>query len=99
MFSQNKVITLIQSPNLVYLFLNFDRCSLVIKIAKDVNKAVQLVITIPMLGFKIDIVEVPVADSDPIKISVIKNNTFFLFKLLYFFLKFSLSILSEFNIF
>ena len=74
-------------------------CSLVIKIARDVNKDVELVITIPMLGFINDIVEVPIANPDPIRISVINKKSFFLLKLLYFFLKFSLSILSEFNIF
>ena len=50
-----------------------------IRIAIDVNKAVELVITIPMLGLINDIVEVPKADPDPHKISVIINNTFFLF--------------------
>ena len=60
-------------------------CSFVIKIARDVNKAVELVNTIPMLGFNIDIVEVVIADPDSNKISVIINNTFLLFKQLYFF--------------
>ena len=55
-----------------------------IKIAIDVNKAVEEVNTIPMLGFISDIVEVPIADPDPINISVIINNIFFLFKFLYF---------------
>ena len=53
-----------------------------IKIARDVNKAVEEVINIPMLGFINHIVEVEIADPDPIRISVIINNTFFLFKLL-----------------
>ena len=57
-----------------------------IRIAILVNEADELVITIPMLGFIIDIVVALIADPDPIKISVINNNTFFLFKLLYFFL-------------
>ena len=56
-----------------------------INIARDVNEAVEEVNTIPMLGFINDIVDVEIADPDPIKISVIFNNTFFLFKLLYFF--------------
>ena len=60
--------------------------SLVIKIAILVNKAVEEVNTIPILGFNNDIVEVPIADPDPTNISVIINNTFFLFKDLYFFL-------------
>ena len=59
---------------------------MVISIARDVNKAVEEVNTIPMLGFINDIVDVEIADPDPIKISLIINNTFFLFKLLYFFL-------------
>ena len=45
-----------------------------------------MVNTIPMLGFINDIVEVEIADPGPIKISVIDNNTFVLFTLLYFFL-------------
>ena len=36
-----------------------------IRIAIDVNKAVELVNTIPMLGLINDIVEVPIADPDP----------------------------------
>ena len=85
-FSYNKVITLIQSRNFVYLIFKFDIHSLVIKIAILVNKAVELVKTIPMLGFNNDIVEVPIADPDPTNISVAFNITFFLFKDLYFFL-------------
>ena len=50
-----------------------------IKIARDVNKAVEVVITIPMLGFINDIVDVKIADPPPIKISPIINNIFFLF--------------------
>ena len=52
----------------------------------DVNRAELLVKTTHILGFINDIVEVPIADPDPIKISVISSNFFFLFKLLYFFL-------------
>ena len=54
-----------------------------IKIAKDVNKAVDEVNTISILGFINDIIDVEIADPDPIKISVINNNIFFLFKFLY----------------
>ena len=57
-----------------------------IKIARDVNKNVEEVNTIPMLGFINDIVDVEIADLDPTTFSVIINITFFLFKLLYFFL-------------
>ena len=42
-----------------------------IEIARDVSKAVELVNTIPMLGFINDIVEVVIAEPDPNKISVI----------------------------
>ena len=49
-----------------------------IRIAIDVNKAVELDNTMPMLGLINDIVEVLIADPDPIKISVINNITFFL---------------------
>ena len=58
--------------------------SLVIKIAILVNKAVEEVKTIPMLGLINDIVEVLIADPDPTKLSVIINYTFFLFNDLYF---------------
>ena len=53
-----------------------------IKTAILVNKAEDLVNTIPMLGFVIDIVEVLIADPDPIKISVIINN-FFSYSMVY----------------
>ena len=48
-----------------------------IKIARDVNKAVEKVNTIPMLGFINDIVDAEIAYPDPIKISVIINTIFF----------------------
>ena len=51
--------------------------SLVIKIAILVNKAVEEVNTIPMLGLNNGIVEVVIADPDPNETSVINNNTFF----------------------
>ena len=48
-----------------------------IKKAIDVNKAVEEVKTTPMLRLNKDIVEVLIADPDPIMISVINNITFF----------------------
>ena len=51
--------------------------SFVISIAIDVKRAVALVKTIPMLRFFNDIVEVPIADPDPKKVSVIFNNISF----------------------
>ena len=48
-----------------------------VKKARNVSKAVEEVNTIPMLGFIIDIVDVEIADPDPIKISVLIINTFF----------------------
>ena len=51
----------------------------------DVNRAELLVKTAPIHGFIKDIIEVPIADLDPIKTSVIISNIFFLFKLLFFF--------------
>ena len=51
-----------------------------INIAIDVNRAVEEVNTITMLEFFNDIVEVLIADPDPIKSSVIRNNVFFSFK-------------------
>ena len=85
-FSYNKVITSIQSRSFVYLIFNFDIYSFVIKIARDVSKAEEEVNTTPMLGFNYDIVEVPIADPDPIKISVKFSRNFFLFNDLFFFL-------------
>ena len=52
-----------------------------IKIGRDVNKAVEEVNTIPMLGFIKDIVDVEIADPDPIKISVIINRICFYLKI------------------
>ena len=54
--------------------------SFVIKIGADVNQAVEEVRTIPTLGFTKNIAEVDIADPNPNNISVIINNTFFLFK-------------------
>ena len=84
----SNLFTLIQSCNLVYRIFNFDKYSFVINIAILVNKAVELVKTIPILGFTNDIVEVPIADPDPTNISVIINNSFFLSKDFYCFYKF-----------
>ena len=61
--------------------------SFVVKIALDVNRAVEMVNATPMLGISIDIVEVFTADLDPNKVSLLNNNTFFLFNFLYFFYK------------
>ena len=60
--------------------------SLVIRIAIDLNKAVELINTMPMPRFINDIVEMVIADPDPNNFSMIIHNTFFLFELLYFFL-------------
>ena len=55
--------------------------SFVIKLAKDVRRAVELVNTIPMLVLINDIVEVVLVDPDPNKVSVTINNTFFFFRI------------------
>ena len=60
--------------------------SLVIKIAILVNRAVLDEITIPAPGLISPIVELLIALPPPTSISDIINITFFLFKLLYFFL-------------
>ena len=60
--------------------------SLVINMAMDVNRAVLLEITIPAPGLIKAIDELPTALALPMSFSVIINNTFFLFKFLYFFL-------------
>ena len=57
-----------------------------IKIATDVIKALEEVNTIQTLGFIKDVAEVDIADPDHDEISEIINNTFFLFKFLFFFL-------------
>ena len=50
--------------------------------ATEVSKAVLDDITIPALGINIDKLELVIVLPDQIKISVISNNTFFLFQLL-----------------
>ena len=70
-----------------------------IKISILVIKAVLDEIIISTPGLIKLIVELPIADPDPIKISVKFNYIFFLFSDLYFFLEYSISILSYFNIF
>ena len=58
--------------------------SLVIKIAKLVNRAVLLEIIIPaLMCINANVLEL-IVEADPIKNSVIISNTLFLFKLLYF---------------
>ena len=44
----------------------------------DVNRAELLVKTTLIIEYMKDIVEVPIADPDPIKISLINNNNFFI---------------------
>ena len=72
--------------------------SFLFKIAIEVNKAEQLAIGIPIIGLIIEKVLDVIADADPIRIPVISRSFFFLLKLLHFFLYYSLSILSDFNI-
>ena len=57
--------------------------SFVVKIAIDAKRAVELDIITPTLGFNIANVLDLIVQADPIKTSVIFENTF-LFKLLYF---------------
>ena len=79
-------MTLIQPHNFVYRNFNSVIYSFVVKIEIEVKNAVELVNTIPLFGFINYIVDVPMADPDPIKFSVIINIIFFLFKHLNFFL-------------
>ena len=76
-FSNNKVITLIQYLNFLYRIFSFELYSLVIKIALLVNKAVLDDIIIPTDGLIEDKVELVFVEPPPIKISVIFNITFF----------------------
>ena len=71
--------------------------SLVIKIASLVNKTALDGITKPALGFSIANILGFIVETPRHKNSVIINSIFFLFKLLYFFLKYSLSILRDFE--
>ena len=65
-FSYNKVITFIQSPNLVYRIFT-EIFSFVIKIANDVNKAEELAMGNPILGLtNYKVLDVN-AGPDPIK--------------------------------
>ena len=73
--------------------------SVVINIAIDVNKAVLDGIILPAPELINPIVELSIADPDPIKISVTINNIFFLFIFLYFFLYYSLSVSTDFKVF
>ena len=59
--------------------------SLVIELAILVNRAVLGEKIIPAPGLVNPIVEAPTAEALPTSISVIINNTFFLFTFLYFF--------------
>ena len=80
------MIKLIQSRNFLYLIFNLELYSFVIKLAILLNKAVLDDITMPTDGLNIDKVELVIGEPPPIKISVIINNTLFLFNDLFFFL-------------
>ena len=60
-------------------------CLFVIKIPIDVRGKMVVDIITPMLGLRIDIVEVVIVELDPIKISVIINKTFFFYQTFQFF--------------
>ena len=84
-FSYNKVITLIQSPNLVYLIFNCEKYRFVINVLILDKNEIQLAHIFPT-GANPDTVN-PLTNpnpTDPNKISETIINTFFLFKLLYF---------------
>ena len=83
-FSFNKVITLTQSRNLVYLYCKDEMYSFVFKIAMDKNRvALEGII---MLTPRFDIAKLLqfIVEADPIKISMTNNKTFFLFEDSYF---------------
>ena len=73
--------------------------SFVIRIAKDVNKAVLEDITIPALRLSTDSVEEVFVEADPINLSEIFNNIFLFWKDFHFFFHYFLSISSDFNTF
>ena len=97
-FSYSKVITFIQSPNLVYPFFNCDMYSFLNNIAKLVSKAVLDDISIPTLGLIINNVDEVNVEVDSIEFSVMFNEICFFFDFFYFFSKQSLSILRDFKI-
>ena len=67
-FLYSKVITLIQSRNLVYRVFKFEMYSFVIKIAILVNRDVLLEMVMPALGLNIAKVLELIVDADPNKI-------------------------------
>ena len=79
-FSYNNVITLIESRSFVYRTFNFEMYSLVFNTAVLVNKAVLLGIIILATGLIKPTVKLLIVKAGPIKISLIINNAFFLFK-------------------
>ena len=75
-----------QSLIMVYRLFNFGMYSFAIKIAILVYKAVLIDIIMPAPGLTNPIVELPIADPDPIKIPAIIHNIFSLFNFSFFFL-------------
>ena len=67
-------------------FSSFDMYSFVIKIAILLNRAVVDEIKKPAPRLINPFAELPIADPDPVRTSVIIHNFFFLFKFLYFLL-------------
>ena len=84
-FSYSKVITFIQSPNLVYPFFNCDMYSFLINIAKLVSKAVLDDISIPTLGLIINNVDEVNVEVDSFEFSVMFNEIFFFFEFFFLF--------------
>ena len=75
--SNNELITIFQSLNLIYRFLNLETFSVVIKTAIDVNRAELLGITMLSLGFNNDIIKEVVAERDLVKFSLMINGFLF----------------------
>ena len=73
--------------------------SFVTKIEILVMRALLDDITTLMLGLTNDKVEFVIVEAHATKVSVTNNNTFFLYRDLFFFLLHSLSILREYDIF
>ena len=73
--------------------------SLAINTTILVSRAVILEIMMPAPALIKPVVALLIFEADLVNISVISYNTFFLFKLFDFFLNYSLSILSDSNIF
>ena len=86
-FSNSKLITITQSPNLVRGVIKFKIKSFLTKLTINEVKAEVVAMGIAKLGLTIDNVEDTIVELDPNKNSEPIKETIFWYKLLYSFLK------------